>query len=172
MKVGFAGRDPRRRREIRAAHSRRYVAFSPHHSGNRLRWRDGPAAGTLAIVSGWWVYILGCSDRTLYTGISNDLEARLAAHREGSGSKYTRARRPVRLLYREPHPDRSSAAKRESAIKKLSRSEKLALIRSSRSERLAAQPAHRLGEDLGRPHGLLERHPALAKPANRMVRGK
>jgi putative endonuclease len=80
-------------------------------------------------VPGWWVYILRCSDRTLYTGITNDLKGRLAAHRDGSASKYTRARRPVQLVYQEPHPDRSSAAKREAAIKKLSRSAKLALIR-------------------------------------------
>ena len=80
-------------------------------------------------VSSWWVYILRCSDRTLYTGITTDLEARLAAHRDGSASKYTRARRPVRLVYQEPHSDRSSATKREAAIKKLSRSAKLALIR-------------------------------------------
>lgn len=77
----------------------------------------------------WCVYILRCSDRTLYTGITADIEERLAAHQGGTASKYTRARRPVRLLYQEPHPDRSSASKREAAIKKLSRSEKLALIR-------------------------------------------
>jgi putative endonuclease len=78
----------------------------------------------------WWVYILRCSDRSLYTGITTDLETRLAAHRDGSASKYTRARRPVRLVYQEPHPNRSSAAKREAAIKKLARSAKLALIRA------------------------------------------
>ena len=80
-------------------------------------------------VSSWRVYILRCSDRTLYTGITTDLERRLAAHRDGSASKYTRARRPVRLVYQESHSDRSSAAKREAAIKKLSRPAKLALIR-------------------------------------------
>ena len=73
--------------------------------------------------------MLRCSDRTLYTGITSDLEGRLAAHRDGTASKYTRVRLPVRLVYQEPHPDRSSASKREAAIKKLSRSEKLALIR-------------------------------------------
>jgi putative endonuclease len=81
-------------------------------------------------VTSWWVYILRCSDRSLYTGITTDLGARLAAHRDGSASKYTRARRPVRLVYQEPHPNRSSAAKREAAIKKLARSAKLALIRA------------------------------------------
>ena len=72
--------------------------------------------------------MLRCSDRTLYTGITSDLEGRLAAHRDGTASKYTRVRLPVRLVYQEPHPDRSSASKREAAIKKLSRSAKLALI--------------------------------------------
>ena len=73
--------------------------------------------------------MLRCSDRTLYRGITADLEGRLAAHRDGTASKYTRVRLPVRLVYQEPHPDRSSASKREAAIKKLSRSAKLALIR-------------------------------------------
>jgi putative endonuclease len=73
--------------------------------------------------------MLRCSDRTLYTGITADLEGRLAAHRNGTASKYTRVRLPVRLVYQESHPDRSSASKREAAIKKLSRSAKLALIR-------------------------------------------
>jgi putative endonuclease len=77
----------------------------------------------------WCVYILRCGDRTLYTGITADIEERLAAHQGGTASKYTRARLPVRLVYQEPHPDRSSASKREAAIKKLSRSAKLALIR-------------------------------------------
>jgi putative endonuclease len=73
--------------------------------------------------------MLRCSDRTLYTGITSDLEGRLAAHRDGTASKYTRVRLPVRLVYQEPHRNRSSASKREAAIKKLSRSAKLALIR-------------------------------------------
>jgi putative endonuclease len=73
--------------------------------------------------------MLRCSDGTLYTGISADLDARLASHRNGTASKYTRGRCPLRLVYQEPHPNRSSAAKREAAIKKLSRSAKLALIR-------------------------------------------
>ncbi len=80
-------------------------------------------------MSAWWVYILRCNDRTLYTGITADLDARLASHRNGTASKYTRGRCPLRLVYQEPHPNRSSASKREAAIKKLSRSDKLALIR-------------------------------------------
>jgi putative endonuclease len=81
-------------------------------------------------LSAWSVYILRCSDRTLYTGITADLEARLAAHRNGTASKYTRARLPVRLVYQEPHANRSSASKREAEIKKLPRAAKLELIRS------------------------------------------
>jgi putative endonuclease len=76
--------------------------------------------------------MLRCSDRTLYTGITNDLEGRLAAHRDGTASKYTRSRLPIRLVYQEPHSGRSSASKREAAIKKLSRPAKLALTRGQR----------------------------------------
>ena len=86
----------------------------------------------MATVSSWCVYILRCSDRTLYTGITTDLEKRLAAHRSGSASKYTRARLPVRLVYQESQLDRSRALRREAAIKKLSKSEKRALIRAQR----------------------------------------
>ena len=76
----------------------------------------------------WFVYVLECADATLYTGIATDPEARLAAHRRGVASKYTRARLPVRLVYQEPQSSRSSALKREAAIKGLSRTEKLRLI--------------------------------------------
>lgn len=84
-------------------------------------------------MAGWCVYILRCGDGTLYTGITNDLEARLAAHTRGTASKYTRARPPARLAFHAPHPDRASASRQEAALKKLSRAEKLALIRSARS---------------------------------------
>ena len=75
------------------------------------------------------VYIVECSDKTLYTGITTDMKRRLLEHNSSDkGAKYTRARRPVRLVYEEVSPDRSSAAKREYQIKKLSKQEKLALI--------------------------------------------
>ena len=78
----------------------------------------------------WVVYILECSDETLYTGISNNLEKRLEQHNNGQeGAKYTRVRRPVKCVYQEKHPDRSTATKREIAIKKLTRSAKLKLIK-------------------------------------------
>ncbi len=76
----------------------------------------------------YWVYILRCADGTLYTGCTNDLSRRLAAHNAGKGAKYTRSRRPVELVYREEVPDKSAALRRETAIKGLSRGEKLALI--------------------------------------------
>lgn len=75
----------------------------------------------------YWVYILRCADDTLYTGISNDVEKRIATHNEGSGAKYTRSRRPVTLLYSEECADKSAALRREIEIKKLSRAKKLAL---------------------------------------------
>ena len=78
----------------------------------------------------WLCYILRCADNTLYCGITNDLEKRLAAHNEGTASKYTRARGPVKLVLAERCTDRSAALKREMAIKSLTRVKKLALIRS------------------------------------------
>ena len=75
----------------------------------------------------WQIYIIECWDGSLYTGITIDLEKRLAAHNAGKGSKYTTSRRPVRLVYREGAANRSEASKRENAIKKLNRNDKLAL---------------------------------------------
>lgn len=75
----------------------------------------------------WACYLLECADGTLYCGITNDLDKRLAAHNAGEGAKYTRTRLPVRLVYSEPCPDRSAASRRESAIKALPRAAKLAL---------------------------------------------
>ena len=57
----------------------------------------------------WWVYLLRCGDGTLYTGITDDLDRRLAAHNAGRGAKYTRSRRPVTLVWREEQPDKSVA---------------------------------------------------------------
>lgn len=85
----------------------------------------------LAVFSvSWMVYILRCADHSLYTGVTTDLERRLDEHNhcDKKGAKYTRCRRPVSLVYSEPCADRSSACKRESALKKFSRNQKLALI--------------------------------------------
>lgn len=76
----------------------------------------------------WQLYILRCGDGTLYTGITDDLPRRLKAHRSGKGAKYTRGRGPLELVYREDCPDKSAALRREIAVKKLSRQEKLSLI--------------------------------------------
>ena len=76
----------------------------------------------------WTVYMLRCADDTLYTGIARDADARADAHNAGRGAKYTRARRPVSIIYREGAESRSSASKREYAIKRLSRAQKLALL--------------------------------------------
>jgi putative endonuclease len=78
---------------------------------------------------GWTVYLLRCRDGSLYTGITNDLPRRLASHRAGTGSVYVRARLPIRVVYRESQPDRGAALRREAAIKKLTRRDKLALVR-------------------------------------------
>ena len=75
----------------------------------------------------WYVYILRCGDDTLYTGITDDVEKRLAAHRAGKGAKYTRGRSPLELIYVEEQSDKPTALRREIAIKKLSRKEKLKL---------------------------------------------
>ena len=76
----------------------------------------------------WWVYILRCADGTLYTGMTDDTERRVAAHNAGKGAKYTRGRGPATLVYRELCATRSEALKRESAIKRLPREKKLQLI--------------------------------------------
>ncbi|OPY01892.1 MAG: GIY-YIG nuclease superfamily protein [Syntrophorhabdus sp. PtaB.Bin047] len=84
-----------------------------------------------------FVYILECSDRTLYCGWTNNLQKRLEEHSAGkAGAKYTRGRRPVRLVYREPCPTRSDALKREREIKRLSRTGKLLLIEKAAEGRL------------------------------------
>ena len=75
----------------------------------------------------WVVYILECKDDSLYTGITDDLDRRLAAHRAGKGAKYTRGRAPLILRYVEECEDHSSALRREYAIKQLTRAEKLEL---------------------------------------------
>ena len=75
----------------------------------------------------WTVYILRCKDKTLYCGVTNDLEARLNKHALGTGAKYTRGRGPFKLLRSEEFPTKSEALKRELAIKKLPRARKLKL---------------------------------------------
>ena len=78
----------------------------------------------------WFVYLLRCSDDTLYTGITTDLQARLDRHNEGKGAKYTRGRRPVTLAWHQKMRSESAARKREYVIKQLTRKEKQRLIHS------------------------------------------
>ena len=75
-----------------------------------------------------YTYMLRCADGTLYTGWTNDLDKRLAAHNAGRGAKYTRSRIPVVMVYAEAHEDKRDAQRREYAIKRLSREEKLKLL--------------------------------------------
>ena len=81
-------------------------------------------------MSSYYVYLLECSDKTLYTGWTNNIEKRIQEHNNGTcGAKYTRARRPIKLVYVETYSSLSDALKRESQIKKLSRKQKLRFTR-------------------------------------------
>jgi putative endonuclease len=82
-----------------------------------------------------FVYIVRCSDDTLYTGWTVDVKARIKAHNAGRGSVYCKYRRPVRLVYQEELPSRSEAQQRELAIKRLPRRKKLDLIARHRAKR-------------------------------------
>jgi len=81
-----------------------------------------------------YCYILECADGTFYTGWTTDVERRVKVHNAGQGSRYTRLRRPVRLVYLETHPNRSVAQKRELAIKRMPRVKKIELIDKGRSK--------------------------------------
>lgn len=74
------------------------------------------------------VYILECSDKTLYTGWTNNLDKRLAVHNKGKGAKYTRCRLPVKIVHFETFDDKINAQKREYAIKQMTRTQKIKLI--------------------------------------------
>ena len=80
-----------------------------------------------------YTYIVKCSDGSLYTGWTNNLEKRIKDHNAGRGAKYTKARRPVVLVYKEEFPTKQEAMKREWEIKRLSRKEKLSMIERVRS---------------------------------------
>ena len=79
-----------------------------------------------------YVYLLRCADGSLYCGWTTDLAGRLAAHNSGKGAKYTRSRRPVTLVYHEEVESWSAALRREAAIKKLTRREKLELVKGEK----------------------------------------
>jgi predicted GIY-YIG superfamily endonuclease len=78
-------------------------------------------------MAAWFVYVVRCRDGTLYTGISRDVDARVAKHNAGKGARYTRGRGPVALLHTERRSSQAAALRREAAIKALPRAEKLAL---------------------------------------------
>lgn len=77
----------------------------------------------------YFVYLLECADGSLYTGVTTDVARRFKEHQQGTGSHYTRARGARRIVYTEPQPTRGAAQKREAAIKKFTRAQKLALAR-------------------------------------------
>jgi putative endonuclease len=83
----------------------------------------------------WFVYLLRCADGSLYTGITKDVKRRRQQHNNGTASRYTRGRRPTKQVWQESHPSRSSALKREAAIKAMTRREKMALIRLRKKAR-------------------------------------
>jgi predicted GIY-YIG superfamily endonuclease len=77
----------------------------------------------------WFVYVVRCVDGSLYTGITKDVKRRCGQHNAGTASRYTRSRRPIKLVWQEAKPSQSAALKREAAIKAMTRIEKLAMIR-------------------------------------------
>jgi len=80
----------------------------------------------------WHLYIIRCSDNSLYTGITTDVPRRVKEHNQKTGGSYTRTRTPVELVYKETHPTKSSGLKREAQIKKWPRTKKLGLIKGDR----------------------------------------
>jgi putative endonuclease len=84
------------------------------------------------VAADWTVYIVRCADGSLYTGVAVDVRARVATHNAGKGAKYTRGRRPVTLVYREPAGSRGAALQREAAIKRLPAAAKRALVAAAR----------------------------------------
>jgi putative endonuclease len=89
----------------------------------------------------WWVYLLRCRDGSLYAGATNDLARRVATHAKGRASRYTRSRLPVVLVHCERARDRSAALRREAALKRLTRAEKLALVARAPRRRRSGSPA-------------------------------
>lgn len=105
--------------ETTALHTGDCLAVSLHRTLHRNRRKKMKQNVT---------YMLECSDKTLYTGWTNNIEKRLEAHNSGQGAKYTRGRLPVKLVYLEVHDTKQEAMQREAFIKRLSRAQKQALI--------------------------------------------
>jgi putative endonuclease len=102
----------------------------------------------------WQVYLLRCGDGSLYAGATSDLARRVARHATGQGARYTRSRLPVVLVHAEPARDRGAALRREAALKRLTRREKLAVAASQARTRPAAPPVR---GQAGRPGRLASR---------------
>ena len=100
---------------------------------------------------GWYLYMLRCGDGTLYTGITDDVARRLAAHRAGKGAKYTCGRGPLELVYIEELPDKGAALRREIAVKKLTRADKEKLIRPGGREGEPSGPCPVQSKEGGAP---------------------
>jgi putative endonuclease len=113
----------------------------------KWRARASRAYGARVRSARWHVYLLLCGDGTLYTGVTNDVPKRLAAHRAGKGARYTRGRGPLRLVHQEPARDRSAAQRREAFLKALPRSDKQKLARLKKS----ALDTRRSGQYVSRP---------------------
>lgn len=91
------------------------------------------------MMSMWYVYVVRCADRSLYTGITTDADRRIARHNLGHGARYTRTRRPVRLVYLEQATDRGAALRREYEIKQLTTAEKRRLVAARRGRKRATR---------------------------------
>ncbi len=90
----------------------------------------------------WYVYMIYCSDHSIYTGITTNLQRRFTQHASQRGAKYFRGRKPLQILYHEQYNNRSCASKREWALKKLSRQQKLRLIGANRESFLLEKEKH------------------------------
>ena len=121
----------------------RLLGMGPKRKYTPGRTQSPPQCTFLEAImeSVWYLYILRCRDDTLYTGITTDVEKRLEAHRCGKGAKYTRGRTPLELVYRETCGTHSDALKRELAVKRMTRAEKQALIRTFSQSAGAANDA-------------------------------
>ncbi len=97
----------------------------------------------------WWLYLLECGDGSWYAGISNDLDARLRAHAEGKGARYTRGRGPLRILARRAYPDRAAASRAEYALKRLPKARKVAFFASACAGDAAEPGSHATGPRCG-----------------------
>lgn len=147
-------RPPRKRRTL-VGRNRSYLRRD-RESRRTPSWRCSRRSGARSagasrvrrVAGGWCVYVLRCRDGSLYTGATNALARRLAAHARGKGARYTRSRLPVALVLLVPCRGRGPALRREAAMKRLGRTEKLELLARARGNRLeGAAPYRVVGSD-------------------------